>query len=124
MSVEAKAMIQETDMPVAMQRHAIRSAAHALDIHDFRNCQKIAQSMKQEFDRWYGGGWQCIVGTNFGSFLTHSHGAFIYFSIEKLAFLLFKGIPASCGYGLLVDMDFLWIWTCVSEMISAFGLSR
>lgn len=45
----------------------------------------------QEFDRSYGPGWQCIVGTDFGSFLTHQCGCFIYFGIGNLAILLFRG---------------------------------
>jgi len=50
--------------------------------------------MLQEFDRSYGPGWQCIVGTDFGSFVTHHSGCFIYFGIGNLAILLFNG-----GYG-------------------------
>lgn len=45
----------------------------------------------QEFDRTHGPGWQCIVGTDFGSFVTHCYGCFIYFRIASLAILLFKG---------------------------------
>ncbi|KAK3010957.1 hypothetical protein RJ639_011853 [Escallonia herrerae] len=44
-----------------------------------------------EFDRAYGPGWQCIVGTDFGSFVTHCYGCFIHFSVGSLAILLFKG---------------------------------
>ena len=49
----------------------------------------------QEFDRTYGPGWQCIVGTDFGSFVTHCSGCFIYFCIGSLAILLFKGSAVS-----------------------------
>ncbi|KAH6558889.1 hypothetical protein KP509_1Z040100 [Ceratopteris richardii] len=94
---EGKAIIGETDMPMRMQQHAMCYAAQALAMIESSDCQQIARSLKQEFDKCYGGGWQCIVGTNFGSFVTHSHGNFIYFCIEKLAFLLFKGIPV-CAY--------------------------
>jgi dynein light chain LC8-type len=31
-----------------------------------------------------------VVGANFGCFFTHSSGTFIYFSMERLSFLLFK----------------------------------
>lgn len=95
--LEGKAVVGETDMPVLMQQHAMRCASQALDLHDVVDCQEIARFMKQEFDKCYGVGWQCVVGTSFGSFVTHSHGNFIYFCVEKLAFLLFKGIPA-CGF--------------------------
>ncbi|KAJ0868157.1 putative dynein ATPase [Helianthus annuus] len=43
-----------------------------------------------EFDTSYGPAWHCIVGTNFGSYVTHSVGGFLYFSINKVYVLLFK----------------------------------
>lgn len=49
----------------------------------------------QEFDRIHGAGWQCIVGTDFGSFVTHCSGCFIYFCVGSLAILLFKGSAGS-----------------------------
>lgn len=74
-----------------MQKDAISLAAKALDIFDVTDSIDIACLLKKEFDRSYGPGWQCIVGTDFGSFVTHCHGCFIYFCIESLAILLFKG---------------------------------
>lgn len=47
--------------------------------------------LMQDFDRVYRHRWQCIVGTEYGSFVTHSHGCFIYFGIGNQAILLFKG---------------------------------
>lgn len=45
----------------------------------------------QEFDGVYGPAWHCIVGKSFGSFVTHSVGGFMYFSMaHKLYILLFK----------------------------------
>lgn len=44
----------------------------------------------QEFDSSYGPAWHCIVGTSFGSYVTHSVGGFLYFSIDKVYILLFK----------------------------------
>lgn len=44
----------------------------------------------QDFDEAHGHGWQCIVGPDFASFVTHSQGCFIHFSIGTLSFLLFK----------------------------------
>lgn len=45
---------------------------------------------KQEFDKVYGPTWHCIVGTSFGSFVTHSRGCFLYFSMDKIIVMLFK----------------------------------
>ena len=45
----------------------------------------------QEFDKMYGNGWQCVVGSNFGCFFSHSPGTFIFFALETLNFLIYKG---------------------------------
>ncbi|XVF70414.1 hypothetical protein PTKIN_Ptkin11bG0159600 [Pterospermum kingtungense] len=60
--MEGKAVIGETDMLQTMQQDALDLAAKALDFFD-------------EFDRTYGPGWQCIVGTDFGSFVTLLRGS-------------------------------------------------
>nr|POE68036.1 dynein light chain, cytoplasmic [Quercus suber] len=55
-------------------------------------CYEKALIVKLEFDAIYGPAWHCIVGKSFGSFVTHSTGGFVYFSIDKLSFLLFKTV--------------------------------
>ncbi|WZZ65227.1 hypothetical protein YC2023_076597 [Brassica napus] len=52
---------------------------------------KSTPEFVKEFDESYGSGWQCVVGSNFGCFFTHSKGTFIYFQWETLKFLIFKG---------------------------------
>ncbi|KAM5588416.1 dynein light chain 1, cytoplasmic-like [Rosa sericea] len=89
--LEGKAVVNETDMLETMQQEALQLAAKALDIFDVTQPTEIAQFIKKEFDESYGAGWQCIVGTDFGSFVTHSQGCFIHFCIGSLAFLLFRG---------------------------------
>ena len=46
--------------------------------------------MKKAFDSEYGGVWHCVVGKNFGSFVVHETGGFVYFYIAGVAVLLFK----------------------------------
>ncbi|XP_009375219.1 dynein light chain 1, cytoplasmic-like [Pyrus x bretschneideri] len=89
--LEGKAVVNETDMLQTMQQDALQLAARALDNFDVTEPTEIAQFIKKEFDDTYGLGWQCIVGTDFGSFVTHSQGCFIYFFVGSLAFLLFRG---------------------------------
>ncbi|CAH1426365.1 unnamed protein product [Lactuca virosa] len=89
--LEGKAYVKDTDMPLKMQAHAMDSASQALDIYDVVDYTSIAAYIKKEFDRVYGSGWQCVVGSNFSCFFTHSKGSFIYFSLETLSFLIFKG---------------------------------
>ncbi|XP_061366440.1 dynein light chain 1, cytoplasmic-like [Gastrolobium bilobum] len=90
--LEGKAMVKETDMPLKMQIQAMSSASQALDIYDVCDSISIAGHIKKEFDKMYGSGqWQCVVGSNFGCFFSHSPGTFIYFAVETLNFLIYKG---------------------------------
>lgn len=89
--LEGKAVIGESDMLQATQQYALDLASKALDVYDVTEATDIARFIKQEFDRTYGAGWQCIVGTDFGSFVTHQFGCFIYFCIGSLGILLFRG---------------------------------
>ncbi|EFJ06175.1 hypothetical protein SELMODRAFT_227337 [Selaginella moellendorffii] len=89
--LEGKAVIGSTDMPEKMQARAMEWASEALDLYEVDDCKEIARHIKKGFDGLYGPGWQCIVGTSFGSFITHSCGTFIHFYLERMAFLLFKG---------------------------------
>ncbi|XP_054792745.1 dynein light chain 1, cytoplasmic-like [Prosopis cineraria] len=89
--LEGKALIEDTDMPVKMQIQAMASASEALDLFDVVDCKSIAAHIKKDFDTRFGCGWQCVVGSSFGCFFTHSQGTFIYFTLETLNFLVFKG---------------------------------
>ncbi|XP_039123980.1 dynein light chain 2, cytoplasmic [Dioscorea cayenensis subsp. rotundata] len=106
--LEGKAVIGETDMLQTMQQNAVKLASRALDEFDVTDSTEIARFIKKEFDRLYGPGWQCIVGRDFGSFVTHCRGCFIHFSVGgSLAILLFKGAataePESSG--LLIPVE-------------------
>ena len=50
----------------------------------------IAAYIKKEFDKKYNPTWHCIVGRNFGSYVTHETKHFIYFYLGQVAILLFK----------------------------------
>ncbi|KAK3219834.1 hypothetical protein Dsin_013804 [Dipteronia sinensis] len=96
--LEGKALIQDTDMPVKMQMQAMACASQALDLYDVIDCKSIAAHIKKEFDRRYGGGWQCVVGSQFGCFFTHSKGSFIYFTLETLQVVIFKDLSQPSLY--------------------------
>ncbi|CAI9766249.1 unnamed protein product [Fraxinus pennsylvanica] len=88
--LEGKAIVRETDMPDAMKSHAMELAYQALDLHEVADCQSIAHYIKQNFDKCYGPAWHCVVGTDFGSCITHLCGSFIFFRVEMMEFLVFK----------------------------------
>lgn len=85
------AKIVSVDMPPFMQIHAVDFARKTHDSLEKFTSKTLALTLKKEFDGVYGPAWHCIVGTSFGSFVTHSVGGFLYFSMDqKLYVLLFK----------------------------------
>ncbi|CAG8182869.1 unnamed protein product [Penicillium salamii] len=83
-----EAQVKSVDMTEDMQQEAIALAIEAMD--KFRVEKDIAQYIKKEFDSRKGATWHCVVGRNFGSFVTHETKHFIYFYLGHCAILLFK----------------------------------
>ena len=92
-----KVVIKCSDMPEKIQLEAISQGIQAF----YRNIpennedtsdsfMRIAEEIKKEFDHKYKKAWHCIVGENFGSFVTHESKTFIFFSIANISILLFK----------------------------------
>ncbi|RPA85593.1 hypothetical protein BJ508DRAFT_322623 [Ascobolus immersus RN42] len=86
--LELKAMVKSVDMSETMSQESIEVAKEAMK--QFNVEKEIAQHIKKEFDAKHGPTWHCIVGRNFGSFVTHETKHFIYFYVGNLAILLFK----------------------------------
>ncbi|KAG6601867.1 Dynein light chain 1, cytoplasmic, partial [Cucurbita argyrosperma subsp. argyrosperma] len=83
--------VRASDMSFPLQNRAFTSARQLLDSMPAKlDTKRLALALKKEFDSSYGPAWHCIVGTSFGSYVTHSLGGFLYFSIDKVHILLFK----------------------------------
>ncbi|KAM0949096.1 putative dynein ATPase [Dioscorea sansibarensis] len=82
--------VRAADMAPALQRRAFRCAREVLASMPKLDSKRLALALKKEFDTSYGPAWHCIVGTSFGSYVTHSLGGFLYFSIDKVYILLFR----------------------------------
>ncbi|ERN06610.1 hypothetical protein AMTR_s00058p00158800 [Amborella trichopoda] len=91
-AIDLGVRVRAANMPAPLQERAFRQASLILSETKTKrpNCKLVALSIKKEFDGCYGPAWHCIVGTSFGSFVTHSPGGFVYFSIDKISILLFK----------------------------------
>ncbi|XP_022089581.1 dynein light chain LC6, flagellar outer arm-like isoform X1 [Acanthaster planci] len=85
---ERKAVVKNADMAEDVQQDAIECATQAME--KFNVEKDIAAYIKKEFDRKYNPTWHCIVGRNFGSYVTHETKHFIYFYLGQVAVLLFK----------------------------------
>ncbi|CZT16166.1 probable dynein light chain type 1 [Ramularia collo-cygni] len=83
-----EAQIKSVDMSDDMQQEAIEVAQEAMDKYSIE--KEIAHHIKRIFDERKGATWHCIVGRNFGSFVTHETKHFIYFYLGHCAILLFK----------------------------------
>lgn len=104
MSLNVRLRSSYSNMPHHMQDRALRrtrsliddsspaaAAAAPLSRKSRPNPTHLARALKKEFDSLYGPAWHCVVGKSFGSFVTHSPGGFLYFSIDdSLSVLLFK----------------------------------
>ncbi|KAE9450894.1 uncharacterized protein LOC131301852 [Rhododendron vialii] len=92
--------VRASDMPLALQNRAFTCARDNLDSTPGKklDSKRIALALKKEFDSAYGPAWHCIVGTSFGSYVTHSTGGFLYFSIDKIYILLFKTAVQPLGH--------------------------
>ncbi|KAH3762470.1 dynein light chain 2, cytoplasmic [Pelomyxa schiedti] len=85
---DRKAVVKNADMTDEMQAEAIDCATAAME--KFTIEKDIAGYIKKEFDKKFHPTWHCIVGRNFGSFVTHESKGFIYFYLGQVAVLLFK----------------------------------
>jgi dynein light chain LC8-type len=83
-----QAVIKNADMTEAMQQDAIDCACTATGKYNIE--KDVAAYIKKEFDKRHNPTWHCIVGRNFGSYVTHETKHFIYFYLGQMAFLLFK----------------------------------
>ncbi|CAI8605464.1 unnamed protein product [Vicia faba] len=92
--------VRACDMSLALQKHAFQCARDHLDSKPSKkiDSKHLALALKKEFDSSYGPAWHCIVGTSFGSYVTHSVGGFLYFSIDKVHVLLFKTAVAPLNH--------------------------
>ncbi|KAK1390462.1 Dynein light chain [Heracleum sosnowskyi] len=87
-SAGKKVVIKSADMKEDMQLQAIDIAIAAYEKHSVE--KDVAEYIKKEFDKKHGPTWHCIVGKNFGSYVTHETNHFVYFYLDAKAVLLFK----------------------------------
>ncbi|KAF5394579.1 Dynein light chain [Paragonimus heterotremus] len=83
-----KAVVKNTDMAEEMQQGAVDICEEAMEKYTVE--KDIAAYLKKEMDKRYGPTWHCVVGRNFGSYVTHETHSFVYFYLGQSAVLLFK----------------------------------
>ncbi|KAJ4722146.1 Dynein light chain [Melia azedarach] len=83
-----RVIIKSADMKEDMQKEAVDIAIAAFEKNSVE--KDVAERIKKEFDKKHGPTWHCIVGSNFGSYVTHETNHFVYFYLDQKAVLLFK----------------------------------
>ncbi|XP_036354768.1 dynein light chain 2, cytoplasmic-like [Octopus sinensis] len=85
---DKKAVVKYCDMSEEMQQDAINAAVLGMEKYNIE--KDIAAYIKKEFDKKHSATWHCVVGRNFGSYVTHESKNFVYFYCGQVAILLFK----------------------------------
>ena len=85
---EVKTQVRTSDMPEEMEKSAVAVAEEA--VRKESKEKDLAAFIKKRFDKEHGPSWHCIVGRNFGSWVSHQPNRFVYLYAGKVAILLFK----------------------------------
>jgi dynein light chain LC8-type len=90
----ASQKLQDANMNADMTKEMVEEARElAIAAFESETQEKaIASHIKHEMQEAHGGIWHCIVGKNFGSFVTHETKAYIYFYVGQMAVLLWKSV--------------------------------
>ena len=103
---DRKAVIKNADMSEDMQQDAIDCATQALEKYNIE--KDIAAFVKKEFDKKYNPTWHCIVGRNFGSYVTHETKHFIYFYLGQVSYATEAGGGARHAADRAADQRLGW----------------
>ncbi|CAH8828108.1 unnamed protein product [Trichobilharzia szidati] len=81
-------VVEANELPPERKATALTLCIQALDYYN--NEKEVAMFMKKNFDKLYGPTWQCIIGHEFGSSITHDEKCFIYIHCGPVSLLLFR----------------------------------
>ncbi|CCE62874.1 hypothetical protein TPHA_0D02370 [Tetrapisispora phaffii CBS 4417] len=87
-AVDESPILKASDINDDMKDEIFKISTEAFN--EFKVERDIAGSIKKQLDTKFGNTWHVIVGKNFGSYVTHEKGHFIYFYIGSTALLVFK----------------------------------
>lgn len=86
--VDRKLTVHFSDMPQDYVIVAVEKAASMIESKTPIN--EIAMSIKKMFDKDFYPTWHCIVGNNFGAYVSNEDGKAIYFTYGLTSILLFR----------------------------------
>merc|ERR1719453_2633565 len=83
-----KPSVKIVEMPEPMVRDALDEAIKAFQ--EMRTEVEIANKIKRFMDATHTPTWNCLVGSSFGSYVTHESKSYLYFTIGHMSILLWK----------------------------------
>jgi AAA+ superfamily predicted ATPase len=86
--IDFEAVVKLTDMSQEMLDFCISNALTAQE--DCATEKEMAHYLKNKFDSTYEPTWHCVIGRNFGSYVTHEKTCYAYFYIGQTGILIFK----------------------------------
>lgn len=78
------------DMPKEMIEQARTLVIEAFETYSVEN--QVATHVKREFTKKHNGLWHCIVGKDFGSYVTHEMKGYIYITWGQMNVLMWKTV--------------------------------
>ncbi|CAD2222511.1 dynein light chain LC8-type [Angomonas deanei] len=78
------------DMPKEMIEEARQIIIEAFEAESQESA--VATVVKREFMKKYKGVWHCVVGKNFGSYVTHEMKGYIHLTWGQMSVLLWKSV--------------------------------
>ncbi|CAL8094392.1 unnamed protein product [Calicophoron daubneyi] len=80
--------VKSSEMPEEKKQLAVNVATEALKQYSVE--KDVAAYVKKAFDKRYGPTWQCVVGYQFGGYVSHDQDDFIYIDLGNVGMLLFR----------------------------------
>eukprot|EP00644_Phytophthora_capsici_P015058 jgi/Phyca11/127702/e_gw1.71.24.1 len=74
-----KTVVFAEDMTDAMLEKALSTARDAFQLQ--KTFSTIAEFVRRNMEKEYGRGWNCVVGSSFGAYVTHEIKTYVYFSV-------------------------------------------
>ena len=79
---------QATNALAVMFHEQVSNQRNRANNHCFGCEQQVAQFMKNQFEKKFKSNWHCVVGRDFGAWVTHETGRFLFFYIGQKGFLI------------------------------------
>lgn len=85
---EKKLTIHHSEVVHDILQDAVELAAREIEKKELEHV--IAKKLKDALDKQYTKEWQCIVGKNFGAFVSNEDEFSLYFTYGQVSVLVFK----------------------------------